>query len=211
MTKYLKKAERLPLGPLAKHGGYSVARKDEILRRYPEVLRYLKVVQRDIIRDVCPEGEEHLPAGKRVLIDRLMSKLATIRLVECYLGEHGIIRQDKVEERILDAEPIMSVWLSLDNGIRKDLALLGLERRALEVEPEDPRVILARFCEEEEAEKAARAAEEARSQASQGSGQGQAKEPAAGQRDVDDMTLEECEAELTRLEAELAEEEGRER
>lgn len=142
-TKRLKEGEEeLPHGPLARHGGYSVAMKDELLRSRPEILRYLKRTQRDIVRDICPEGDVHLTATRRILIDRVMSKLATVRLIETYIGEHGILRQDRLDQRVLEAEPIFGVWLSLNNQIREDLKLIGFERKALEAEALTPMQLL---------------------------------------------------------------------
>jgi hypothetical protein len=135
MTKRIKDAgEKLQGGPLARHGGYSVAMKDELLRKRPEILRYLKRMQRDIVRDICPEGEEHLTAARRCILDRLFSKLATARLIEAYLGEYGILRHDRLEnQKILEGEPILEVWLALNNQITKDLQVLGLDRKALDI------------------------------------------------------------------------------
>jgi len=134
MGKYIKKADRIPYGPLARHGGYSVAHKDELLKRHPEIQRYLKVVRRGLIRDTCPEGEEHLTMARRLVLDRLMQKLATARLIETYLSENGFLRRDRAARKVLEAEPIMTTWLALNHQIRLDLQLLGLERKALDAE-----------------------------------------------------------------------------
>jgi hypothetical protein len=171
MGKYVKKASRVPYGPLAKHGGYSTARKDELIRRNPEVQRYLKVVRHGLVRDLCPEGEEHLTMARRVVLDRLMQKLATARLVETYLAEHGILRPDKLAERTLEAHSVTTLWLALNNQIREDLKLLGLDRKVLEaivLTPEE----LAAVVEAEDA------AESEKTEAARGCGMAGATEPA---------------------------------
>jgi len=128
-----------PLGPLARHGGWSWAHGHEIAKRHPEIQLYLKVIRRDLIRDLCPEGEAHLPTAKAILVSRLMQKLATTRIIETYLAEHGLLRRDKLEkDKILEGEPILTHWLALQTQIRKDLLALGLERRALDVTPLSP-------------------------------------------------------------------------
>ena len=127
------KRERVPAGPLARHGGYSVAHKDELLKRHPEIQLYLKVVRRGLIRDLSPEGEAHLTTARHIILDRLMQKLATVRLVETYLSEHGILRRDRLEQKVLDAEPITTMWLALNNQIRSDIQLLGLDRKSIDV------------------------------------------------------------------------------
>ena len=111
-----------------------MAHGDDIARRHPEIRVYLKVVRRDLIRDLCPEGEEHLPTAKAILVSRLMQKLATTRIIEEYLSEHGLLRRDRLtKEKILEGEPIMGHWLALQTQIRKDLQALGMERRTLDV------------------------------------------------------------------------------
>jgi hypothetical protein len=172
MGKYVKKAdrERLPGGPLAKHGGYSVAHKDELIRQHPEIQRYLKMVRRGIIRDICPEGEEHLTTARHCVLDRLMQKLATARLVETYLAEHGILRRDKLAQKVLDAEPITTLWLALNNQIREDLKLLGLDRKPLDVIEMTPAEI-AQLVDEENREAERREREKAKA-SDQGEGEG---------------------------------------
>ena len=152
MGKYIRKADRdkIPGGPLARHGGYSVAHKDELLRRHPEIQLYLKVVRRGLIRDLSPEGEAHLTTARHLLLDRLMQKLATVRLVETYLSEHGILRRDKLEQKVLDAEPITTVWLALNNQIRADIQLLGIERKSLEAVVLTPAELLLEAAKDEE-------------------------------------------------------------
>lgn len=131
MSKYVKKADRdkLPHGPLGRHGGYSVAHKDELIRRRPEIAVYLKTVRLGLARDLCPEGEEHMTTARRIILDRLMSKLSTVRLIEAWLAENPA--------QILAAASVTGLWLSTNTAILKDLLALGLERRALEVQPLD--------------------------------------------------------------------------
>jgi len=144
MGNYVRKADRdkIPGGPLARHGGYSVAHKDELVKRHPEIQLYLKVIRRGMIRDLSPEGEAHLSTARGLLLDRLMQKLATARLIETYLSEHGILRRDRLEHKVLDGEPILTHWLALNNQIRSDIQLLGLDRRSLEATPLTPEQML---------------------------------------------------------------------
>ena len=182
MSKYIKKADRehAPYGPLAKHGGYSVARKDELVRRHPEIQLYLKIIRRDLIRDLSPEGEEHLTAARRLILDRLMQKVATVRLIEIWLAENP--------SAILAAASVTGLWLSINTGILKDLLALGLDRRAIDVTPLSPAELMAEVVEDErlEAEKAAKdepsRVQEPRSEADQASGQGEDDIPLGGER-----------------------------
>jgi len=161
MSRSVKMAqETLPKGPLARHGGYSVAHKDELLRRRPEVRRYLKALRRDLLRDLCPEGEEHLTAARRCLLDRMLGKLATARLIESYLAEHGLLRPDRYKEGLLEGHSILALWMTLNAQITKDLLALGLDRKALEVVDLSPMELLEKVGREEE-ERRAREAEAA--------------------------------------------------
>lgn len=177
MGRYVKKADRdrIPGGPLARHGGYSVAHKDELIRRRPEIRLYLKVVRRGLIRDVCPEGEEHLTMARHIVLDRLMQKLATARLIEEYLAEHGILKP-KANRKLLEAQHITTLWLALNNQIREDLKLLGLDRRPLEAIVLSTSELVDAVAEE-------RAAARAKETPTQGQGEAQAGQSACSSGD----------------------------
>ncbi len=137
MPKCLKKEPHVPYGPLAKHGGYSIAHKAELLQRRPEIQQYLKTVRRDLIRDLAPEGEIHLSAARRIILDRLFSKLSTVRLLEAWLAENPA--------QILEAVAATGLWLSTNTAILKDLLALGLDRKVLEAEATPLDAILADY------------------------------------------------------------------
>ena len=124
MRTYIPKADRVPPGPLARHGGYSVTHKDKIIRWHQGIQLYLKVVRKGLIRDLSPEGEDHMTTARHIILDRLMQKLATSRLIEHHLAEHP--------EEILAAASVTGLWMSINNAILKDLLALGLERKALD-------------------------------------------------------------------------------
>ena len=137
-----------------KHGLFSVKGRANLLRAHPEIRVYLRAVRRGLIRDICPEGEIHLTMAKRVILDRLLSKLARVHLIETFLDANGIIRRDMIKLKILDAEPITHLWTILNVQIREDLKLLGLERKPLEAIVLSPAELLleaARDVEEEDA------------------------------------------------------------
>ena len=164
MSKYIRKADRanLPQAALAKHGIYATSPHQEaIFARHPEIMAYLRVVRRGLVRDLSPEGEAHMTTAKHVVLDRLMGKLKMSGLIEAYLSENGIIRRDKLAQKVLDPEPITSLWLALNHQIRLDIQLLGLERKALDVEAD-----VLTYIDAFDAKKAAREAEEAKEGAS---------------------------------------------
>jgi len=160
MSKYIRKADRanLPQAALARHGIYANAPHQEaIFARHPEIMAYLRIVRRGLVRDLSPEGEAHMTTAKHVVLDRLMSKLKMSALIEAYLAENGIIRRDKLAQKVLDPEPITSLWLGLNHQIRLDLQLLGLERKALDAEAD-----VLTYIDAFDAKKAVREAEEAK-------------------------------------------------
>jgi len=134
------------------------------------------VVRRGIVRDICPEGPEHLSTARRILLDRLMSKLAWARLAEEYLAAFGLLKPDKLKEKTLEAHPLMAFWLSVNNQITRDLAILGLDRKALEVVDLTPMELLAAAAED-----AATESEDAPCRVQDGPGNASAGRPEAGE------------------------------
>jgi len=120
-------------GRPVKSGAWSVVNRDELVARYPEVQRFLRDTRQGLVRDVAGE-EENLSEMQRILIDRIISKLAVCRVVECYLEKHGILRRDRLEkDKVLELEPALVQWAALDRNIKDALALLGIKKREAEV------------------------------------------------------------------------------
>lgn len=157
VRNYIKKGRKrrdpLPAGPIKRDGSFSIDHRDERLRRNPGVKTYLKRLRRDLIRDLSPEGEAHLTAARHLVLDRLLQKVATVRIIEEWLAEHGFVRRDKLAQTppVLDSEPIMKLWLTLNSQIREDVRLLGLDRQAIEVTDLSP-LELAAAVDAEDAE-----------------------------------------------------------
>ncbi len=114
--------------PRTKHGGYSLYQAD-LIKQHPELRHYLEDSRFGLIADISAEGEAGLTAGQLILIDRVTQKLGLTRLIELYISKTGILRRDKLDNKTLEIEPILIYWQSLNNAIRADLQLLGIERR----------------------------------------------------------------------------------
>jgi hypothetical protein len=71
--------------------------------------------------------------AKQIILDRMTAKLLTAGLLDIFMGKHGILRRDRLEQKILEAEPIVATWLSINNAILRDLEALGLERKPLDI------------------------------------------------------------------------------
>lgn len=101
-----------------------------------------------MIRDLAA-AEEDLSMAQRVLIDRVITFLGVIRLIEEHAREHGI----------LDAKGELTSglthhYLSFNGHIKDRLALLGMEKRGA-----SEALDLGRYLEAKDAEKRAATAE----------------------------------------------------
>jgi hypothetical protein len=121
------------MGRPIKHAGWSIVYKAQILAEHPDLLDYLANIRRGLLLDLGDGTEAGISTAKVVLIDILMGKLSQASLIMIWLGKHGYLNRDALERKSLAPEPIVQTLLSLNNSIRADLQLLGLERRAAEV------------------------------------------------------------------------------
>ncbi|MDW7759453.1 MAG: hypothetical protein SCM96_02315 [Acidobacteriota bacterium] len=117
MTK--KKPRKI--GRPLKHGGYSLAvRSGTLPEDMNRVRRYLEDIRQGLIHDHGGD-EDAIPAGRRILIDRVISKLGVLRVIEEHLGESGILVGDTL------APILRQNYLAWANSIRLDLVALGLD------------------------------------------------------------------------------------
>jgi len=132
MNGKLTKGKRRPGRP-PRHGGYSLVARDELLREHPYLKQYLRDTREGLIRDIAVT-EDELTEQQRLLIDRLISKLAVCRLIEVYVEKFGIFRRDRLKnDKVLELEPAMGVnYLAFSNAIDRALAILGIEKRKAE-------------------------------------------------------------------------------
>jgi hypothetical protein len=113
-----------------KHGIYSLAARSRLLEKDPEIKLYALAVRDEWIAELV-EANGSLTASQKVLVDRANSKLVLLCLIENALGENGIWRRDLIQSKmIFDVEPCLTQYGALDNALRKDLQLLGIERKA---------------------------------------------------------------------------------
>ena len=154
-TKRKDAPKRHP-GRQIKHGAYALIYREEILKKYPEVARYAMDCRAGLVKDLAPGGPDTLSTARIIVLDRLTAKLLTAGLLDVFLGEHGIIRRDRLDQRVLEAEPIVQTWLSINHAILKDLEALGMERRSLEaiMTPAELLEAVARDAEVEAAQEA---------------------------------------------------------
>lgn len=128
MSAKSKKKRRKP-GPIPRHGGYSLLTTGRLPERRRYIAPYLTAVREGLIHDLAA-GEEDLSTAQRVLIDRVVTFLGVVRLIEEHAREHGLLDSSgKLKSGIGTGH-----YLSFNRFIKEALALLGLDRRELEPE-----------------------------------------------------------------------------
>ena len=168
-----------------KHGAYSLAIRDQVLKENPRVTRYLVDTRAGLVRDVAG-SEDALSEQQRVMIDRIISKLAVCRLIELYVEKYGAFPQMKVKGKTIvkmELHACLGInYLAFSNAIDRALAALGLSKKQVE-HVLSPLEIAAEIDAEKEKRVQATKAKEA---AVGGPGLAQDVRPAAGQGDGKD-------------------------
>jgi hypothetical protein len=129
-------------------GGFSLVHKDAVLKEHPYIQRYLRDCREGIVRDLG--GEEAMSTMQMVLVDRLISRMAICRLIECYVEKFGAFSRPALDRKALELEPVMASYLSFSNSIDRSLASLGLKRRDLELRIMSPQELLLQDAEVED-------------------------------------------------------------
>jgi len=119
------------IGRPPKSGAYSLTYQDEFLGNHPELRGYLLSMREGWILCLGPT-EADLSAQQVCLIDRATNILQRIRVIEGYLDKYGLLNRAALERKSLEAEPILSVYSTLNNSLLKILALLGIGKKGKE-------------------------------------------------------------------------------
>jgi len=118
-----KKAKRL--GPPPKHGGRSIINKAALIKDQRRLAIYLEQTYEELVSDLGPR-EEDLTRAQKILIDRCLAKIGTLRLIEIWIAENGPLQNGELR-------PILGVhYLSWTNSLRLDLQALGIKVRKKE-------------------------------------------------------------------------------
>jgi len=122
----MAKKKKGKMGRPIKHGGCSIELKDELLQKHLGARTYLRETRSGLIRDVA--GSEQ----QRLLIDRIISKLLILRVIEIYVEKHGIWRGDKLKRyQGLELEPALGLnYLAFSKSVDRALKLLGIHKQA---------------------------------------------------------------------------------
>jgi len=102
-----------------------MTKRGELPERRTYLRLYLTEIRAQLIQDQGPL-EKDLTAARRILIDRVLSKLCILRVTEEELKEHGIF----VKGGEGGLRPVLDVYRSFTNSLRLDLVALGIDKRA---------------------------------------------------------------------------------
>ena len=110
-------------GPVPRHGGYSLLTTGRLPERRRYIAPYLTEVREGLVHDLG-ESEASLSTAQRVLIDRAVTFLGVVRLIEEHAREYGLLDQrGNVKGGIGSRQ-----YLAFNRHIKDCLALLGLKR-----------------------------------------------------------------------------------
>lgn len=112
--------------PVIKHGGYSFLTRGTLPESRSYLLRYLTAAREGLIEDIGGT-EEAMSTAQIILIDRCISLLGTLRLIEEHIKEVGAFREDELHPAL------GKNYIAFTNSLQRILALLGIERQSAEV------------------------------------------------------------------------------
>ena len=125
MSKPQKTKRKARRGRPPKHGGYSLLTRGEMPENRRYIARYLTEVRDGLIHDLGP-SEEDLTAAQQVLIDRIITKLGIVRLIEENAKENGVFNEGTLDPSL------GTFYLQYDNSIKMQLQALGVDKRGSE-------------------------------------------------------------------------------
>ena len=107
-----------------KHGGYTYLTTGEVPEHRQYIKAYLTAIREGLIRERGPT-EKDLSIAQLILIDRLISLLGIIRLIEEKAKEDGVFRgKDLIPS-------LKTSYIAYNNTVRLTLEKLGIEREEL--------------------------------------------------------------------------------
>jgi hypothetical protein len=89
----------------------------------PNHRAYLRAFLKETRERLREDAGPNLSAGKEILIDRAISKIAILRAMEEHAAENGIFINGQV------APSLGKNFLGYSNSLRRDLEVLGIERK----------------------------------------------------------------------------------
>lgn len=109
-------------GSRYRHGGYVYLTTGEVPEHRQYIKKYLTAIREGLIRDIGP-GEKDLTTAQLILIDRLISFLGIIRLIEEKAKEEGVFKGSDLTPSLKQS------YISYNNTVRLTLEKLGIDKR----------------------------------------------------------------------------------
>jgi len=120
----MKNKVRLPPGLPPKHGGYTYLSTGRLPRHRRYIRRYLTEIRQSYVAELGGrEGEDGLSPGQRILVDRLVTCLGFLRLIEEKARDTGIFKGDDLMASLGKG------YVSFLNTAVRIVESLGIERR----------------------------------------------------------------------------------
>ncbi|MDP2928989.1 MAG: hypothetical protein Q8O01_02860 [Candidatus Omnitrophota bacterium] len=116
------KPGQLKKGRPSRHGGYTFLTRAEIPERRSYLRAYLSEAREGLIRDLGPM-EADLSTAQKILIDRIITKLAVLRLIEESCHDNGVFDKGEI------VPALGNNYLAFDNSIRLSLQALGIQKK----------------------------------------------------------------------------------
>jgi hypothetical protein len=115
-----KKNKRMGRPP--KHGGFSIVYKDDQLKKNPKIRQYLQDCRGGLVKDIAGT-EDNLTEQQRIMIDRIISKLSIVRLIEAYVEANGAFDGDSLKDCLGRS------YIAFTNSIDRALSALGIDKK----------------------------------------------------------------------------------
>jgi hypothetical protein len=110
-------------GRPARHGAYSLmVQAGELPKRRTYLRGFLTSVREGLIKDLGP-AEADLTTAQRVTLDRAISKLCIIRVIEEFVKEEGVFRGGMLS-------PVLAKsYITYCESLERSLRALGIDKR----------------------------------------------------------------------------------
>lgn len=109
-------------GTRYRHGGYAYLTTGEIPEHRQYIQKYLTAIREGLIKDIGPT-EKDLTIAQLILIDRLVSLLGVIRLIEEKAKEDGIFKGQELTPSLKQS------YIAYNNTVRLTLEKLGINTK----------------------------------------------------------------------------------
>ena len=118
-----KKKPGIKTGRPARHGGFSFLTRGVLPEKRGYLRHYLTAIRENLVKDIAI-NEEGLTTAQRILVDRTVTFLGVIRLIEEWVREHGVLDEKGGLSPSLSAH-----YLAFNRNVKEYLVLLGIDRR----------------------------------------------------------------------------------